>query len=233
MSPSNHPESSNEVTLPLWLLSVLVGALLVSVSLYIDRNLCQIPMRILFSIGVGLLLSGFGTHVSGTLKKWSLAGAGVIAAVIMMGISFMYQGTTVCSDSILQESREGQKTKSQPDSTSTSKLTGEARVEFTVGSAKNSPSELAPSMLPSSAMRPLPEPVPNSPGKPESSSPLDPVKNSPSELAPSMSPLSAMRPLPESTPNPPREEESSRPQPQAPSPEPEKGHRCRVASDPQ
>lgn len=81
MSPSDDPEFSLQVprSILALVLGVLVGTAFIVYSLYLDANLCHLKNQLLFCIGVGVLLGGFGGWISGTWKNWSVAGAGGIA----------------------------------------------------------------------------------------------------------------------------------------------------------
>ena len=248
MSPSEHPESSGhhsllvQLTAPLKLkipfgatvviigfLSFLLVSILMGFVYFkaqnedVEKFLLQILFfLIVLLIVVVVLFTGLLLRsVIDGLGKKSLFGLGIVIGVIL--VAFFFSLNLPFDPESSNKSSDGQETKSQTDSTSTSNSPGKPESSSPSDPVKNSPSEPAPSMSPPSAMRPLSESVPNPPGKPESSAPSDPVKNFPSEPAPSMSPPSAMSSLSESTPNTPREEESSRPQSQTPNQEPEKG----------
>ena len=207
MAPSD-PESPREIRVPLWALSILVGFLLVVVLLGIDRNLCNIPMRILFCIGAALMLVGVETQVFGQWKNWFIGGAGVIALFIFMGISFMYEDTSVCVNSNSQASSQ---LGPQAPSTKPEKEMVDQHPNPSQKPKLNPPSDPAISPLPGSLSGVLPQSVTSSLPESSQSPPREEESSRPQPQAPSPEPEKGTDAGPPAIPSEPQTAETSAP----------------------
>ena len=98
MSSSEHHEISDHPTYKILslILGVLIGLVFVGLAFFKDPKLCEFVHQLLFSIGMGILLSVFGTQISGKYERWSLAGAGGIALILFLAF-FFYHTPENCS----------------------------------------------------------------------------------------------------------------------------------------
>ena len=97
MSPSEHHETSDHPTYKILslILGVLIGLVFVGLAFFNDPKLCEFVHQLLFSIGMGILLSVFGTQISGKYKRFHIAGAGGIV-LVLFGILFLYHTPNNC-----------------------------------------------------------------------------------------------------------------------------------------
>ena len=231
MSSSNDPQFQVTLSVP-WLIFGMLGGLpLIFMSLSMDRNLCDFGTRIIFCTGMGLLLSGFFGKKS---RNWEwFIGRAVGIALIVLGFFLIFPVFNLqkgCSSNNLPEQLASRDSIPSPAPAPPSSTPLESTPSATQQPVGIPLSESSPSPLPESVPRAPLELAPStSPEREPSVSPSGTIPSSESlpgvlpQSVTSSLPESSQRPPLKSSPNPPREEESSRPQPQVPSPEPEKG----------